>query len=336
MRNLTAEIQTSPGCVKARSSEPFVVAIVPTYKRKRELADLLDLIGETPGVQSVIVADNAADPEIRELVHRARIEAYYLSMETNRGPGPAINRAIEFARRTWGESVAHYWIFDDDVRFASDALGKLLAALANNRAQLVAPVLTTRSGAIFAWPELKSRAARKLFASRNRNEPVRFADGIDPQDLPEIWACMSTCYLMERSCYDRVGRIREDFWLTGEDVEFTARVCRKFRAVFCPHVAIEHFWGSPLDPRSGKRSTYLKGCAALQNNLFLLLHVLPTRYILRSFLGSLKRFLQLHLRSREAAYDLLSILWNAGVRRQPAGACSGRALRERRRDYEPR
>jgi hypothetical protein len=80
----------------------------------------------------------------------------------------------------------------------------------------------------------------------------------------------------------------------------------------------------------------LKACAALQNNLFLLLHLLPTRFVLRSFLGSLRRFACLHLRSREALYDFFSIIWHASVRAQPAGARSGRLLRDRRRDYEPR
>jgi GT2 family glycosyltransferase len=317
------------------TSPPFVVAIVPTYKRKAELARLLALIAETPEVRCTVVVDNAADLEVRELFERAQLPGAYLAMETNRGPAAAINQAIKFARETWGESITHYWMFDDDIRFTPDILQKMLAALVDNKAQLVAPIITSAAGAVFAWPELKSRTARRLFSSRDRNDPARFGEGIDPHNLPEIRACMATCYLMERVCYDRVGGPREDFWLIGEDVEFTARICRKFRAVCCPHVAIEHFWGSPLDPRSDKRSTYLKGCAALQNNLFLLLHVLRTRYILRSFLGSLKRFFHLHLRSREAAYDLLWILWNASVRGQPAGARSGQVLRERRRDYEP-
>lgn len=316
------------------SNPAFVVAIVATYNRKRELADLLELLSETPGLRSLVVADDMADPEVRELVSGARIEAYYLAT-ANQGPGSAINRAIKFARETWGESITHYWMFDDDVRFAPDILQKMLAAMADNKAQLVAPIITSPPGGVFAWPELKSRAARRLFSTKNRNDPARFGEGIDPHNLPEIQACMATCYLMERVCYDRVGGQREDFWLIGDDVEFTARICRKFRAVCSPHIAVDHFWGSPFDPRSDKRSTYLKGCAALQNNLFLLLHVLRTRYILRSFLGSLKRFLRLHLRSRAAAYDLLCILWNASVRRQPAGARFGQVLRERRRDYEP-
>ena len=313
----------------------FVIAIIATCNRKLELAALLELIGDTPGVEAVVIADNAADPEIEELVRHARVCGYYLAMEANHGPAAALNRAIKFARQKWGESLTHYWLLDDDVRFAPDALEKLLAALAKNDAQLIAPVITEPSGAIFAWPELKSRAARQLFSARNRNDPVHFADGIDSENLPEFRACMATCYLMERVCYDRVGGIREDFWLLGEDVEYTARIAREFRGVFCPHVPVEHFWGAPLEPRNASRSAYFKACSALQNNLFMWLHLPHTRFVLRPFLGSLKRFLRLHLRSREAAYDFFWILWHASVRGEPAGARSGRLLRERRRAYEP-
>ena len=109
---------------------------------------------------------------------------------------------------------------------------------------------------------------------------------------------------MERICHERVGRIREDFWLHGDDVEYTARIARQFRAIFCPAATVEHYWGRPFDRRCPERSAYFKACAALQNNLFMLLHLLHTRFILRSFFGSLKRFVQLHLRS---ALRLLTI-----------------------------
>ena len=336
MSELAAETISPSLVTKLNSKAPFVVAVVATYDRKPELADLLALLGETPGVQAVVVADNAGDPEVRELVQRAHVCAEYVATGANRGVGPGLNCAIEFARQKWAQSLSHYWILDDDVRFAPDTLTKLLTALAENHAQFVAPVITEPSGAVFAWPELRSRAVRKLFSSRKRSDLAGFADGIDPENLPEIRACMSICYLMERVCYDRLGPIREDFWLYGEDFEYTSRLARQFRAVFCPSAAVEHFWGTPFDRRSPKRSAYLKACAALQNNLFLLLHRLPTRFVLRSFLGSLRRFARLHLRSREALYDFLSIIWHASVRAQPAGARSGRLLRERRRDYEPR
>lgn len=319
------------------SKAPFVVAIIATYHRKRELAALLALLSETPGVQAVVVADNAADPEVPELVQSAAVCAEYVAMEANRGIGPALNRAMEFAAAKWEQSLTHYWILDDDVRFAPDTLNKLLAALAENDAQFVAPTITEPSGAVFAWPVLKSRRARKLFSSRKGSDPTHFAGGFHAQkDLPEIKASMSISYLMERICRERVGPIREDFWLHGEDIDYTSRIAGQFRAVFCPAAVVEHYWGTPFDRQCPERTAYFKACAALQNNLFMLLHLLPTRFILRSFCGSLKRFVRLHLRSREALYDFFSIVWNASVRAEPAGAHSGCLLRERRRDYEPR
>ena len=327
----TAETSSPP-----KISTSFVVAIIATYHRKKELADLLKLLGQTPGLQAVVVADNAADPAVRALTEKSTVAAYYLAMETNYGAGPALNRGMSFAHEKWNHSLTHFWILDDDVRFAPDALEKFLAALRDNDAQLVAPLVIDPSGAIFYWPELKSASARQLFFERKDGGVAQFAKGVEARHLPEIRATMGTCYLMDRTCYERLGGIREDFWLLGEDIEYTARVAQNFRAVFSPHVVVEHFWGSPLDPRSPKRSAYFKACAALQNNLFMLLHLLHTRFVFRSFLGSLKRFLQLHLRSSEAASDLLSIIWYAAIRGEPAGAASGRRLRDRRQNYEPR
>jgi GT2 family glycosyltransferase len=317
-------------------STSFVVAVVATYNRKKELADLLQLLSRTPGLEAVVVADNAADREVRMLTENSTTPAYYLAMEANRGAGPALNRALAYAREKWNESPTHFWILDDDIRFAPDALEKFLAALRENDAQLVAPLIVDPSGTVLTWPKLKSRAAQQFFFERKDFGASRFADDVDPRHLPELRACMGTCYLMSRICYEQLGAIREDFWLLGEDVEYTARVAQKFRAIFCPQVVIEHFWGSPLVPRSAERSAYFKACAALQNNLFMLLHLPHTRFVFRPFLGSLRRFFQLHLRSREAAADLLRIAWHAAIRGEPAGTAAGRRLRERRQTYEPR
>lgn len=336
MNKLGAEFRAPSLISKTKSKTPFVVAIIATYNRQRELADLLALLGETSGVEAVVVADNAADPEVRELVQSAHIRAEYLAMDANHGLGSGLKRAIEFATQEWAQRLTHYLILDDDVRFAPDILSKLLTALAENEAQLVAPTILEPSGAVFAWPELRSQRARKLFSKRNRNDPAQFAEGIDAQNLPEIRACMSLCFLMERICAERIGCIREDFWLHGDDVEYTARIASQFHAVFCPAATVVHYWGTPFDRQCPQRAAYFKACAALQNNLYLLLHLLRTSFILRSFLGSLKRFVRLHLRSREALYDFLSIVWHASVVAEPAGARSGQLLRERRRDYEPR
>jgi GT2 family glycosyltransferase len=322
MNGSTAQIDETRSAPAQKIASPFVVAIIATYNRKKELADLLQFLNGTRGLQGIVVADNAADTEVRQLIENSSVPASYLAMETNNGVGPALNRAMAFAREKWNQALTHYWILDDDIRFAPDALEKLLAALHDNHAQFVAPVIVDSSGAVFARPRLKSGT-------------TRIADDIDARHLPEVRASMGTCYLMDRVCYERLGGMREDFWLLGEDIEYTARIAQNFHAIFCPHVAVEHFWGSPLDPQSAKRSAYFKACAALQNNLFMLLHLAHTRFVFRSFLGSLKRFLQLHLRSRAAVYDLFCIVWSAAVRGEPAGGAAGRRLRERRQAYEP-
>lgn len=313
----------------------FVVAIIATYRRKNEVAELLDLLAETKDVGAVVVVDNAADPEVRAVTEEARVRADYVPLERNDGPGPARNRGMAHARKKWGAAVTHYWILDDDVRFAPDLLEHLLAALESNRAQFVAPLVTTPTGEIFAWPELKDAEARRFFASKDRNDPARFGDGVAHDRLPELSACGAVCYLMERICGD-TEPVRDDFWLLGGDIEHSARIARRYRAVFSPHVAVEHYWGGPLEPASLPRSEYFRACAALQNNLFTLVHLLRTRFILRRFLGALKRFVRVHLRSREALYDFCAICWNAGVRGEGAGARSGQLLRARRSAYEPR
>ena len=184
MSKLAAELSAPSLLSKVQRKAAFVVAIIATYNRKSELADLLALLGETPGVQAVVIADNAADPEVRELVQGAAVRAHYLAMDANRGLGPGLNRAIEFAAQEWAQFLTHYLILDDDVRFAPDTLRKLLTALDAKEAQLVAPTILEPSGAVFAWPELKSRTARKLFSSRNRNDPVQFAQGFGGTESP--------------------------------------------------------------------------------------------------------------------------------------------------------
>src|SRR4051812_7054785 len=131
---------------------PFVVAVVATYNRRNELADLLRLLSRTPHVDAIVVADNAADPAVRELTEN--FDCCYLAMKGNPGVGPALNRTIAFAFQKWNDSLTHFWVLDDDVRFAPDTLEKLLGVLHDNNAQFVVPLIVDPSGEFIIRPRL--------------------------------------------------------------------------------------------------------------------------------------------------------------------------------------
>lgn len=292
---------------------------------------LVGLLGRVPGLGALVVADNAADTATAAIVAAVPFEARYLAVAGNPGVGVALNRAIHHAERCWGDRITHFWILDDDVSFEPEVLEQMLAALRENEAAAAAPTVCTRDGQVFDWPKLSSRRIDRHFRALKAGDPAAFAKSWRGRPLPTFRSCVGVFWLFESRCRRAVGEFREDFFLYAEDSEYSARLAQRFRAVFCPHIKVIHYFGASPDSHAG-RGYYLKSCTIVQNNLYMALHLSHTRHFVFPLLGSLRRFL-VHLKSAEAAFDLLWMVWYGGVLGQPAGTESGQRLRERRQNY---
>ena len=87
-----------------------IVAVAATYRRPRELARLL---GSLAGVERIVVCDNSASAEVREVVANAPLTAHYLAPTENLGCGGGLRRAEEHAWKETGGNFTHLLVLDD-------------------------------------------------------------------------------------------------------------------------------------------------------------------------------------------------------------------------------
>ncbi len=308
-----------------------VVAAVVTHRRPAELERLLRCLSES-GVPlaGCVISDHAPGGETQTLAAQAGVKTLVLDDPSNPGPGAGWANAAKAAFVHFPDAAA-IWYLDDDVVVPPDALGTLLEEMAKAGAESIAPLLTDSEGKLWAFPEPEPPALRDVI--RQVGTPVEAPAllGLDP--IAFCW-CTGACYLVQKSAIERLGFHRLDFWLLGEDLEYSMRLAAQSKAVFTARVTVPHLPPPAGDPASAQKSDYVKFCSLLQNLTYLGFHSPHSRHMKRYLPGNFRRFFRSHALRLRTLRDAAACFWNGAVRGQPAGAAAGQQLRERISRYE--
>lgn len=303
---------------------PCVAAAIATHRRDAELQRLLEALANStvPLVGGIFVADNASSPETKA-VCAANSGTVWLPRPVNNGPGPAWNTAV--AKALEKPPVTHVLVLDDDVVPPPGTLGQLLAAMEPARAAAAAPLLFDERDHLWAFPEPREGALRKVI--RNMVGPDECRRALGGEAHAFCWAT-GACMLYERRAFETCGLFREDFWMLGEDLEFSMRVAGTLGGVFSAQAAVAHVPPRP-DPASVRAFHRLKFLALLQNLSYLAFHS-PHSAHLRSYLpGNLKRYARAEGFGPGTLWDGWCAFYTGAFCRQPAGTPAGARLRER-------
>lgn len=304
----------------------FVVTLIGTYQRYNELKRCLDCIQNQvilPG--AVLVIDNAASIQIKELVELYGSQFIYLPMDGNKGCGAALKVGEEYAFNRFESQLSHFWILDDDAAPAPDTLEKLLTADAVTNAALIAPVCTCPDGSLFGYPDVieqPKRRVRKAFKF-----PKDVQDYYGNQLVPIVW-CVGVCYLVKARAIKQSGFHRNDFWMQGDDIEFAMRICKEHGGVLVPWVITPHLY--PIIPGQGvkKQMVYTKACSLLQNITYIGLHEIRTRRTIYYIFANIWRYFKgTGCEWNSIKYGIKAII-NGAILAQPSGKESGARLRK--------
>lgn len=299
-----------------------VVAVVVTWRRERELERLLEsLAGSSFPLHGCIVMDHAGTVR-GEIAGRFPYPVRIVSDLSNPGPGAGWANGARAAREAFGETDLLY--LDDDVVLPPDALGILLRE--KQGATAICPLLEDGDGNLWGFPEPVSKLDRK--AIRNARTPADACRLLGPGPHPFCWAT-GACLLVDASAVGAAGLHRSDFWMLGEDLEYSMRLAGKGRGVFTCLVAVPHLPPKPADPESARKSDYRKFCSLLQNLSYLSFHSPHSRHMWRYLPGNYRRFFRTHGIKPSTIQDAASCLVQGAVLKHPAGDPSGIALRER-------
>jgi GT2 family glycosyltransferase len=299
-----------------------VAALIATYRRPRELQRLLESLAQAGGgLATVIVVDNEGNEEVRALVEKTYAGAHYLAAGTNVGCGGGLKLAEEHALQMKGARLTHLLILDDDAVLLPGTLAALAEAMERERADLAYPLVADERGRIGWLPGLAQRIpeARDAFDGTPEDFRTRFGGG--PRDF--LWA-QGICLLVALGAVERLGPHRDDFWVRGEDLEFSLRLTARGRGILVPTVAVQHL-PPPENTGLSREAEYLKHCALVQNIAFIGFRLPHGRRIAWTLAGALRRFARLW--SWRAFPDACRAVWRGAVLGEPAGTGEGKTFR---------
>ena len=144
---------------------------------------------------------------------------------------------------------------------------------------------------------------------------------------PFCWAT-GACMLYARRAFETCGLFREDFWMLGEDLEFSMRVAAAAGGVFTADAIVPHL-PPPPHPATSRVSHRLKFLALLQNLSYLAFHSPHSAHLRRYLAGNFKRYVRTEGFSPGTLWDGWCAFYEGAVCRQPAGTPAGARLRER-------
>ncbi len=295
----------------------FVALIVATYRRAPELRRLLASLEAEPTPLAVLVVDNADDPATRAAVEEwAGGEGVYLAPGRNLGCGGGLAYGERAALERYGPKLTHLWMLDDDAIAHPGALPALLAALEVTGAALACPMVLNAQGHLGWPPGLENRAALREIV-RGGLTPERYREAYGPGVAPFSWAT-GVSLLATRERVEALGFHREDFWIRGEDLEFSLRYTARQPGVYVPGAIVSHLPPEPGQPTPQSRAAErAKHGAMVQNAAYIASRLPHGHRILRYLPGNAWRYLRTW--GPGAGVDLCRALWAGLIRGQPAG-----------------
>jgi len=305
----------------------FIVGLVVTYRRPEIVLRLTERLNhQTRVLDHLLLINNAAEAETEAAARTFHGKLTYVGLEENLGAARALAQGQEQALREFTE-MTHLAILDDDIVPPDETLERLLAASQSIPSDHVVPLLTDGQGSLWGIPEPVKPALRKSL--RNCiSRPNRVEE--DACSRPEAF-CWATgaCAVVTRRALEVCGVYRPEFFITGDDLEFSMRTASRLGGHFLPDLRVPHL---PPEPAAGQcpdpAAGMMKFCALLQNLVYLAFRSPHSRHLWRYVPGNVKRFVKTYGIGPFPLSLLIRVLWGALACGQPAGLAQGERIRD--------
>ncbi|CAK1222302.1 GT2 family (WcaE) [Fructobacillus cardui] len=208
-----------------------VSAVVVTYNRLALLKEVIQSLQEqTVPVSHIIIVDNASENETKEYLESLGNQIDYVRLEENLGGAGGFNRGIRYFMENTDDDFV--WVMDDDTVTHSDTLQNLLsfAEQEPNFGFLASDV---------RWID-GHRAKMNQPAPMNRLKVI-------PDDQTEPIRLQNATFvslLVRREIVAQIGLPITDFFIWGDDIEYTERAGRVAPGYFVPSAKVTHKMGA--------------------------------------------------------------------------------------------
>jgi glycosyltransferase involved in cell wall biosynthesis len=222
---------------------PDLSVVIPTFRRPQLLSETLGSVLAQPGVKlEVIVVDDSPEGSAREVVARLRDpRVAYLNNPTPTGGVPSIVRNLGWPRARGG--LIHF--LDDDDIVPDRHYAEVMAAFAER------PNVGVIFGRVEPFgdaPPAQLAGEKQFFAeaARRASSCNRFGSrwGFAARMMFDRAMFICSAAIVRRDSVMQTGGFDPSIRLR-EDVDFYARVIRRFGAHFMDRVSIRYRIGSP-------------------------------------------------------------------------------------------
>ena len=297
---------------------PYIVAIVATFRRPKDLARMLQSLQSSTTPLTALVVDNADDPATAAVVAAAqeKMEVVRLIPGENLGCGGGLAFGEHYALEHFGDRVTHFWLSDDDVELAPGTLERLVEALHEEKAALACPMITWPDGVIGWFPGLLEAPQFDAIRKLRVRTPEQYLAQFGPRPIRFSWATGASL-MVTREALEALGFHRTDFLIRGEDFEFSLRITAQSPGIYVPDTHVAHYCFSGPQTPEAVAAERRKQVAMLHNTAYISFRLPHGRRILRCMPGNLWR----HVKNwgPGGIWEGLKAYWRGAVDGHPAG-----------------
>lgn len=202
-----------------RSENKSVAAVVVTYNRKDLLMECLQaLLNLDYDNLKILVVDNASTDGTREsvakLIEDGRADnLIYINTGENLGGAGGFNVGVKEAMMLGCDYI---WLMDDDCIVHNDSLDALLAFAdsKNNKFGFLSSVVRWTDGEISSMNVQRKSISRSVVDFELPNQKIKFASFVS--------------LFLNREAVERCGLPIKEFFIWGDDWEYTSRISKQF------------------------------------------------------------------------------------------------------------
>ena len=205
-----------------------VSAVVVTYNRLPMLKEVIAALqaSETP-VDNIIVVDNKSNADTQEYLTSLGDQIRYVRLEENIGGAGGFNKGIRYFME---ETVDDYvWLMDDDTVPTPTALTELVgsAAKVDNKFGFLSSDVR--------WTD-NSRAKMNLPFPIDRFKKIP----LDATEMEQLRNATFVSVMFSREVVDKIGLPVKEFFIWGDDIEYTERAARVYPGYMVPTSRVIH------------------------------------------------------------------------------------------------